>query len=211
MIEQSNKPNDESRRTFLKALGVTGAATAGLGTLSDNAAAKSTTRSMNPLDIKADDIVPLNKYLSITVLDGVTKEIEQANVLVNDTQISSVQRTGENTFLLSVFDVLTNTDLMNSESVPVELQATTTDGNNLVGTDMVNVIDPTNVLGGTTDDVLGGTTDDVLGGTTDQVNDTVESTGIVGETTDDVVDSVNSMGILGESSADDRSSRAQMY
>lgn len=202
MIEEENTSNDRSRRTFLKALGVTGAATATLGTLSDNAAATATTRSMNPLDIKADDIVPANKYLSITVLDDITKEIKKANVLVNGTQISSVQQTGKNTFLLSVFDVLTNTDLMKSETVPVKLQATTTDGSDLVGTDMVNVVDPTNVLDGTTNDVLNETTG--------QVNDTVGSTGSVGETTDNVVDTVDSVGILNKSSADNQS-QAQMY
>lgn len=195
MIEESTSSSDKSRRTFLKALGVTGAATAGLGTLSDNAAATATTRSMNPLDIKADDIVPVNKYLSITPLDDITEEVKKANVLVDGTQISSVQHTDQNTFLLSVFDVLTNTDLTGSETVPVKLQATTTEGNDLVGTDVVNVIDPTNVLDETTN----------------QITDTVDSTGVVGETTDDAVDTVDSTGVLNELSTDNPSSRSQMY
>lgn len=193
MIGESTKTSDKSRRTFLKALGVTGAATAGLGTLSDTAAATATTKSMNPLDIKADDIVPVNKYLSITIFDDITEEIEKANVLVNGTQISSAQRTDNNTFLLSVFDVLTNTDLMNSQSVPVKLQATTAGGRDLVGTDMVNVVDPTNVLDETTN----------------QVKDTFDSTGLIGKTTDDVTDTVDSIGILSESN--DSPSQAQMY
>jgi hypothetical protein len=194
MTEKAHNSSDKSRRTFLKAIGATGAATAGLGTLSDNAAATSTakTQSMNPLNIKADDIVPANKYLSITLVDRATKEIEEATVLVNDTEISSVKSAGSNTFLLSVFDVLTNTDLMNSETVPVELQTLTTNGDTLAGTDMVDVIDPTNVLGNPTD----------------TVSDTVDST--IGGTTDNVVDSVGSVGALGESSGS-QSHQSQMY
>jgi hypothetical protein len=194
MTEKARNSSDKSRRTFLKAIGATGAATAGIGTLSDNAAATGTakTQSMNPLNIKVDDIVPANKYLSITLVDRATKEIEEVTALVNDTEVSSIKSAGSNTFLLSVFDVLTNTDLTDSETVPVELQALTTNGDTLVGTDMVGVIDPTNVL------------DDPTG----TVSDTVDST--IGGTTDNVVDSVGSVGALGESSGS-QSHQSQMY
>jgi hypothetical protein len=187
MVEKTYKQKDESRRTFLKALGATGAATAGLSTLSDNAAASTTSTKtpMNALDIISDDVIPANKYLSITLLDRTINEIEKAEVLVNKTPISSVQSTGRNTLLLSVFDVLTNTNLTGSETVPVEVQAVTTNGDSLVGTDTANVIDPTNVL-----DEVGSVTDitdstDIVNGATDTVSDTVDSAGLLSELSTD--------------------------
>lgn len=195
IVEKTYKQSDESRRTFLKALGATGAATAGLGTLSDSAAAKSTSTTqslMNPLDINPDDIVPANKYLSITLVDRTVSEIEKAVVLVDETPISSVQSTGSNTLLVSVFDILTNTDLAGSETAPVEVQAETTDGDRLVGTEVVHVVDPTNMLGETGD-----------------VTETVDSIDLVDGATDTVTETVDSAGLFSESSPD--SAQSQMY
>lgn len=184
MVEKTYKQKDGSRRTFLKALGATGAATAGLSTLSDNAAASTTSTTqvpMNALNIISDDVIPANKYLSITLLDRTINEIEKAEVLVNETPISSVQSAGRNTLLLSVFDVLTNTDLTDTEAVPVEVQAVTTNGDSLVGTDTVNVIDPTNVLdeAGSVTDIADST--DIVDGATDTVSETVDSAGLLSE------------------------------
>lgn len=175
------QPNDESRRTFLKSIGVTGAATAGLGTLSESAAAKSTStttqNAMKKINLNADDIVPANKLLSISLVDFATERVESMDVLVDGTPINNVQAVGANTLVLSVFDLLTNLNLQSQDSVEVKCQGKTKKGTKFVGTDTLNVVDPTNILGGVTE-----TVSDTVGGPTETVTGTVDSLGVLSET-----------------------------
>lgn len=195
-MAENVQPNDESRRTFLKSIGVTGAATAGLGSLSDNAAAKSTStttkNSMKKIDLKAGDLVPANKLLSLSVVDVATDEVRNMQVLVDGTPVSKAQTLGSDTILVNVFSLLTNLDLGSQETVPVKVQGITGDGTKFVGKDVVSIVDPTNVLGGTTE----------------TVTQTLDADGTVSTVTKTATGSVDSLSILSSSS---KKRQQQMY
>lgn len=191
------QPNDESRRTFLKSIGVTGAATAGLGSLSDTAAAKSTStnseNSMKKIDLKAGDLVPANKLLSLSVVDVATDEVRNMQVLVDGTPVSKAQTLGSDTVLVNVFSLLTNLNLQQSqETVPVKVQGITQDGTKFVGKDVVNIVDPTNLLGGTTE----------------TVTQTLDADGTVSNVSNTATGTVDSLSILSSSSSN---RKQQMY
>lgn len=147
---------------------------------------------MKKLDIKVDDIVPANKYLSITIKNIKTDTIKKMDVQVGDTSVSNVQQFSANTVVLSVFDILTNTNLSPQKTVPVKVQGITETGTEIVGSDVVDVVDPTNVLSGTTQ----------------TVTNTVDATGAVGDTTETATGTVDSLGVLSESSSN---RQQQMY
>lgn len=195
-MAENVQPNDESRRTFLKSIGVTGAATAGLGSLSDTAAAKSTStttkNSMKKLDLNADDLVPANKLLSLNIADVALDKVQSMQVLLDGTPVSNAQTLGSDTVILSVFDLLTNLNLKSQDTVPVKVQGVTKDGSKFVAEDVMNVVDPTNVLGGVT-------------GT---VTKTIDADGTVSQTTKTATGTVDSLSILSDSSS---KSQQQMY
>lgn len=180
----------------MKSIGVTGAATAGLGSLSDNAAAKSTStttkNSMKKIDLKAGDLVPANKLLSLSVVDVATDEVKNMQVLVDGTPVSKAQTLGSDTILVNVFSLLTNLDLGSQETVPVKVQGITGDGTKFVGKDVVSIVDPTNVLGGTTE----------------TVTQTLDADGTVSTVTKTATGSVDSLSILSSSS---KKRQQQMY
>lgn len=181
---RNQQSSDNTRRTFLQLLGATGAVTAGLGTFSTSAAAESTfTTAMKTLDLNADDLVPANKFLSLSIPELATDEIETLNVLVDGTPASTVQmyqvNDGSSGALVSVFDMVTNHSMEPGQSLSVEVEGTTTSGKSLSGSDSINVIDPTNVLdrAPTDGDDSGSDVED----TATEVTDTVDSTGILGK------------------------------
>lgn len=176
------QPNDNTRRTFLQLLGVTGAATAGIGTFSTSAAAESSsTTAMKTLNLNADDLVPANKFLSLTCSGLATDEIKKLDVLVDGTSASNAQMYQVNDqasgVLISVFDMITNHNIKPGQSLPVTVEGTTTGGESFSATDDINVIDPTNVLDTESDD---GSVSDVED-TASEVTDTVDSTGLLGK------------------------------
>lgn len=181
MVE-NQQPDDNTRRTFLQLLGVTGAATAGIGTLSTNAAAKSSsTTAMNTIDLNADDLVPANKFLSLSFPEITTDEIDTMDVLVDGTSTSNMQMYQANEgsgAIVSVFDMVTNHDLKPGQTLPVEIQGKTVSGESFTGSDSITVIDPTNVL-----DNRRGESDPITDadGTTSEVTDTIDSSGILGD------------------------------
>lgn len=180
---RNQQSNDNTRRTFLQLLGATGAATAGFGTFSTSAAAESTSTTAMTLDLNADDLVPANKFLSLSIPELATDEIEKLNVLVDGTPASTVQmyqvNDGSSGALVSVFDMVTNHSMEPGQSLSVEVEGTTTSGKSFSGSDSINVIDPTNVLdrAPTNGDDSGSNVED----TTTEVTDTVDSTGILGK------------------------------
>lgn len=192
MVE-NQQPDDNTRRTFLQLLGVTGAATAGIGTLSTNAAAKSSsTTAMNTIDLNADDLVPANKFLSFSFPEITTDEIDTMDVLVDGTSTSNMQMYQANEgagAIVSVFDMVTNHDLEPGQTLPVEIQGKTVSGESFTGSDSITVIDPTNVL-------------DNRRGESDPITD-------ADDTTSKVTDTIDSSGILGDSSSQTR--QQQMY
>lgn len=203
IMVRNEESNDNTRRTFLQLLGVTGAATAGIGTFSTSAAAESSsTTAMKTLDLNADDLVPANKFLSLSCPGLATDEIETLNVLIDGTPASTVQMYQANekasSVLVSVFDMMTNHSMKSGQTLPVEVEGTTTSGESFSGSDSINVIDPTNVLDNERTDRDGSASD------ADS-----ESASDVEETVTEVTDTVDSTGILGKPSS--KTYRQQMY
>ncbi len=181
---KNEQSNDNTRRTFLQLLGVTGAATAGLGSLSTNAAAEtSSTTAMNTTDLNADDLVPANKFLSLSFPEVATDEIETLDVLVDEVSVSKAQMyqtdDGGSSAVVSVFDMVTNHDLEPGQTLPVEVEGKTVSGESFTASDSITVIDPTDVLGNRQngDDGTGSDVDDAA----TEVTDTVDSSGILGK------------------------------
>lgn len=178
---KNEQSNDNTRRTFLQLLGVTGAATAGLGSLSTNAAAEtSSTTAMNTTDLNADDLVPANKFLSLSLPEVATDEIETLDVLVDEVSASKAQMyqtdDGGSSAVVSVFDMVTNHDLEPGQTLPVEVEGKTVSGESFTASDSITVIDPTNVLGNRQDGDDGSVSDAAT-----EVTDTVDSSGILGK------------------------------
>ncbi|UPM42192.1 hypothetical protein [Halocatena salina] len=181
----NEQSNDNTRRTFLQLLGVTGAATAGIGTFSTSAAAESSsTTAKMPLDLTADDLVPANKFLSLSFTELATDEIETLTVLVDGTPTSNVQMYQANDdaagALVSVFDMITNHDLKPGQTMSVEVKGETVSGKSFTGTDTINIMDPTNVL----DSARANSDASDVEDTASKITDTVDSSGILGKPSD---------------------------
>lgn len=177
---KNEQSNDNTRRTFLQLLGATGVATAGLGSLSTNAAAEtSSTTAMNTIDLNADDLVPANKFLSLSFPEVATDEIETLDVLVDEVSASKAQMyqtdDGGSSAVVSVFDMVTNHDLEPGQTLPVEVEGKTVSGESFTASDSITVIDPTNVLGNNDGSGSG------VGDAATEVTDTVDSSGILGK------------------------------
>lgn len=198
MVRSTPNTNDESRRTFLKALGVGGAATGGLLTMSDGAAAKGTTSNtqatQNQIDaeiirIKPDSIIPANQYHTMSLVGKTTKSINRAAVLVNGQPLQNVEMKKPNTIITKPFEMVTAADLSEGEPARYTIVAENTDGNLLAGTEKTSVVESLGVSQGTQN----GLTDTVeptslLSGLTGQSSSTTGASGLL-----------SNVGTLGES------------
>ncbi|RRJ31058.1 hypothetical protein [Halocatena pleomorpha] len=132
------------------------------------------------IDLTADDLVPANKYLSLSFTELVTDEIETLTVLVNGTPASNAQMYQVNDetsgVLVSVFDMLTNHDMEAGQTMSIEVKGETVSGKSFKGTDNINVIDPTNVLESATDSDVSDIAD-----AANKITDTVDSNGVLGK------------------------------
>lgn len=194
-MSQKEQSNDNTRRTFLRLLGVMGTATAGVGTVSSSAVAETTTTdAMKTLDLNPDNIVPTNKYLSFSVTDLAAEQVETLDVLVDGTPVSNMQMysVNENSVggLLNTFELVTNHGLQPGESLPIEAMGTTTSGESFVASGITDVVDPASILG-------------------DEQSGSSGLTGTVDETVSEVTGTVDSTGILGSPSTNQR--QQQMY
>lgn len=147
---------------------------------------------MNTIDLNADDLVPANKFLSLSFPEITTDEIDTMDVLVDETSTSNMQMYQANEgagAIVSVFDMVTNHDLEPGQTLPVKVQGETVSGESFTGSDSITVIDPTNVL-------------DNRRGESDPITD-------ADDTTSEVTDTIDSSGILGNPSSQTR--QQQMY
>ncbi len=180
-MSHTEHTTDNTRRTFLQLLAGTGVATAGIGSLSSTADAASTdSKTMDKPGLTADGLVPANKFLTMTFDKLAPKEVESLDVLVDGKPTSTVQmyatETDATTAVVSVFDLLTNHDLKNGQSLPVVAEGTTSDGDSFTAETLTNVVDPTGALSNSD-------SGSVVTDTTAEVTETVDSTGVLSSPT----------------------------
>lgn len=150
MVRSTPNTNDESRRTFLKALGVGGAATGGLLTMSDGAAAKDTTSKKQAkqeqmeaeiIRINPDNIIPSNEYHTMSLVGKTTDSIERASVLIDGRVLQNVGMKEPNSIVTKPFEMATAADLTAGEPVRYTIIAETSDGTILAGTQQTSVVE----------------------------------------------------------------------